>query len=171
MRIIILLFAMTLFACSQEKATNQKNTTAVQNTADKGITYPSVKQEMMEELWEKCDHVDYIFYEHNFSMSLDEKASIQQLITFVSTDGAIIGESCKPIGRITFYGDGDILQDADFYYTDECKSFRFHENGKPVYANFITAKGHQHYNQIFDNIKVQSQQVLEQAKQGTLPQQ
>ena len=135
---------------SMEKMLNAKN--AEVNVS----TLPSITFEEMKQIYEGTDFIDIIFYNVDFSMSVNNKTNIQKMVGFVSTNVASINRSCQPMGRIFFQKNGELVAEADMYYDDKCRYFVFQKNGKAAYANDITPEGQAYFAKIFSQVKVES---------------
>ena len=103
----------------------------------------------MQKLFDKCNYVDYLFYESNFSMSMNNQQSIQQTLTHVSEQVPVINPNCKSIGRIFYEIDGQTEIEAEIFFSDKCQYFVFMKGNQRIYANNITADGIAHFNNIF----------------------
>ena len=102
------------------------------------------------------DYIFYIiFYNVDFSMSVNNKPNIQRMVGFVSTNVANINRNCQPTGRIFFQKNGELMAEADMYYDDQCRYFVFQKNGKAAYANDITPEGQAYFAKIFSQVKVE----------------
>ena len=131
---------------SPAKNIEAKTSQAVENL-------PSITIEIMKKLYEQCDYVDYLFYESNFSMSMNSKPSIQQTLTHVSEGVPKLNPNCKSIGRVFYEIQGNTEIEAEIYFSDECQYFVFMKGNKKIYANNITGDGVAHFNNIFDQAK------------------
>jgi len=123
------------------------DTPATKTTAVESL--PSIPVEIMQTLFDQVNHVDYLFYESNFSMSMDSKASIQQTLTHVSEKVPVLNKNCKSIGRIFYEIDGNIEIEAEIYFSDQCQHFVFMKDNKRIYANNLTPEGVAHFKNIF----------------------
>lgn len=113
---------------------------------------PSLPLETAQMLYEKCDYVDYVFYELPISMSLYEKPSIQAAVRHISAAPAGLDPRCKPIGRIFFQIEGENVLQGDIYFTPGCTYFIFlDEQGKPQYGNQMTDECIQYLNNNFNH--------------------
>ncbi|MDX1666991.1 MAG: hypothetical protein R3350_07170 [Saprospiraceae bacterium] len=137
---LLLLVAMGLSACSQDSG----------QTAE--ATYPSVPDDTVFMLWEKCDYIDFIFYNRSFSMSQDEQAQIRQTIRHISEATPVIDPACQPAGRIFFQVEGENALQGDFFFQDGCTYFLFYEDGEIKYANEMTPLGVKFYNYVFTQV-------------------
>jgi len=171
MRYFLLLFIIAVLAsCSDSSSTSStenENTPATpapqspaptaQNQEQEGTLYPSISRETMEMLWEECNYIDYAFTSEKipYSMSINEKSSIQQTLGLLSTTPALVRDDCQSIGRMYFQKDGENLMEVDLYFFGEgCKYWVFLEDGKPTYANYLTPDGVAYYERFFNQTNV-----------------
>lgn len=80
---------------------------------------------------------------------MNNKASIQQTLTHVAENVAVLDPNCKSIGRVFYEIEGQTEIEAEIYFSNQCQYFVFMKNQKPIYANNITAAGVTHFNNIF----------------------
>ena len=111
----IVVIAVLLFSCNEEQQQSNENegqsdvpVQAVEQTA-----LPLPPLEKLEYLYENCSHIDYVFYELPFSMSLDDKGSIQRTLSHISTSVAPETAGCKAMGRIFFDVGIETILEAD----------------------------------------------------------
>lgn len=116
---------------------------------------PSISFDEMKKIYEGTDFIDIIFYNVDFSMSVNNKANIQRMVGMVSTNVAQLNPSCQAMGRLFFQKNGELLIEADMYYDETCQYFVFQKNGKPAYANYITPEGQAYFAKIFSQVKVE----------------
>jgi len=139
---------------SNDKLPKKKNgktaTEAVQVSS-----LPSISFEEMKKIYEGTDFIDIIFYNVDFSMSVNNKSNIQRMIGMISTNAAQVNPSCQAMGRLFFQKNGELLIEADMYYNKTCQYFVFQKNGKPAYANYITPEGQAYFAKIFSQVKVE----------------
>ncbi|MEM9821068.1 MAG: hypothetical protein AAF985_08350 [Bacteroidota bacterium] len=164
------LLLLCFLACQQSPKSSEKSKATTESTAPKqtdgqannvsSTQYPSVPVDLLKEVWDNCDFVDYTFYELPMSMSFDNKASIQRVLQHISVSPPIIKTSCKPTGRAFFQKKGADLAIIEFYLHQDCNYFVFLENGKATYANQLTKEGFEFYQQSI-------QQAMGQFKQQT----
>jgi len=158
----ISLLLVLLTSCGGNKKSGEKEGLSMEemlnakNTEVKVSTLPSITFEEMKQIYEGADFIDIIFYNVDFSMSVNNKANIQRMVGFVSTNVASINRDCKPMGRIFFQKNGELMVEADMYYDDQCRYFVFQKNGKAAYANVITPEGQAYFAKIFSQVKVES---------------
>jgi len=160
-----LLLLLTLFLFSscggeteEKKGMDKDKLWATKSNEVKVSTLPSVTFEEMNALYEGCDFIDIIFYNVEFSMSVNNKSNIQKMVGFVSTDVAQVNPVCKAMGRLFFQKNGELMMEADMYYDDQCQYFVFQKNGKNAYANYITTEGQAYFAKIFSQVKVEKTQ-------------
>ena len=76
----IVVIAVLLFSCNEEQQQSNENEgqsdVPVQAVEQAALPLPPL--EKLEYLYENCSHIDYVFYELPFSMSLDDKGSIHE---------------------------------------------------------------------------------------------
>jgi len=150
---LLLISFLTVFSC-KEKAKNSdvnpiKETTTEVVNQEMLESLPMVPIEIMQKLWNECEFIDYIFFDLPFSMSQTEQPSIRANLNYI--DRSAIGprpKSCKPIAREFFQINGEIVYEADVYYSEGCKYYVFFDGKTPVYANKMSAAGEQFYNQM-----------------------
>lgn len=161
---LLLCISLTFAACtsndSSAATTDQGTTTNTETPAQNAApnpgataTLPSVPMELVQELYEKCDYIDYVFYYFNFSLSQDKKASIQSTLRQISDEPAVLNPNCKPIGRIFYQIEGENALEADIHLSNECAYFLFYKDGKQAYANKLTADGVQFFQHIFNQVQ------------------
>lgn len=147
----LLLLIGTISACNNT-TTNKENPPtekkAVQQAPAQGKQMPSIPVETITHIFENCDYIDYVFYNTNFSMSQNEKASIQTAISHVSATPAILNPNCKAIGRIFYQIEAVNVLEADLYFQEGCTYLVFLEKNKPKYANLLTEDGIAYLNNI-----------------------
>ena len=139
-----------------EKAEARKELWKTKTTDVKVSSLPSITFEEMKVLYETADFIDIIFYNVEFSMSVNNKTNIQKMVGFVSTNVAQINPNCKAMGRIFFQKNGEMLAETDMYYDDQCRYFVFQKNGKAAYANEITPEGQAYFAKIFSQVKIEA---------------
>ncbi len=122
----------------------------------KPLNYPSITIEILNKLYEECTYMDYIFNELDFSISQDNPNSIRASIKFISTSvPSEIPEGCTSMGRKFFHIDGEIVLEAEVYYSPQCAFYVFYENGKAIYANTMTKEGLNFYGNVSNTNKSQ----------------
>lgn len=162
----ILTFSLLfLFGCGDKSATTKKadnvssasKTQTVKSNYSGGTPiYPSIPHELGMKIWNEGEMIDYLFHNLPFSMSQDEPKSIQTNMTYIAPELVYeIPSQCKPIARQFYQVGGDIILEADVYYSEDCYFYVFLVDGKPQYANQMTDSG----KFFFDNIIKQASQA------------
>lgn len=157
---IITLLAL-LISCqdkSSETETEQKtdSTNLVEQYA---LPVPPI--ETLEYLYQNCSHIDYVFYELPFSMSLDDVGSIRKTLSHISTSPAPEKAECKPMGRIFFDVGIETKLEADFYFSSGCVYFLFYEGGEKKYSSFMTPDAVKYMNNYISQANAQRQQIMQ----------
>ena len=106
---------------------------------------PPITEEVMDELLNECDFVDYIFYELPFSMSYDQKSTIQTALGWVTRSAEIPSTGCKGLGRMIFQKQGVVIIEAEIYVSEACAHYKWIKDGKTMYASAMSPAGKQHY--------------------------
>ena len=119
-----------------------------------GDTFPGMDREFANKLWDEVDHIDYMYHELPFSASLSEQESIRGILKHLSTSPAVQYPSCKPIAKIFFHAKGNLMAQADFYYSAQCVSMIFYKDGKPAFGNKLTPEAMTYYQQMFSSLQV-----------------
>ncbi len=115
---------------------------------------PSITLEEMQILYDQADYIDLIFYNMDFSMSVNDKSNVQRVVTFVDKSQPNPNFTCPTMGRIIFQKNGEILIEGDMHIDKECSHFVFFKDGKKAFANNISDQGKAYFNQIFSQVKV-----------------
>jgi len=143
----IILWSCFFFVLSSCGDTAKKGSTApdsaevpsksgVVNAKQTGL--PSITLEEMQILYEQSDYIDLIFYNMDFSMSVNDKPNVQRVVTFVDKTQPNPNFTCPTMGRIIFQKNGEILIEADMHIDKTCSHFVFFKNGKKAFANNIS---------------------------------
>lgn len=161
-RFAFLLCLSIAFVCCQEQkppAQPAAEQPAAVQPAPAAATLPSLPLETLQRIHNEGTQVDYIFYNYPFTLSLAEKPAIQHSVRHVAAQAAPLKAECQPAGRVTFQINGNIVLEADFYFSTGCTYFVFMENQQKKYANFMTDEGINYFNG-------QIQQAMKMAKQA-----
>lgn len=154
---IVILCTVSLFfvACNGDSASKTQSgdkTEAKPVVAKQEVSYknteplPRPDVPMMQKLWDECDYTDYIFHNLPFSMSQDEQPSIRANINYMSTEvNEWIPSNCKPMARQMFHIKGEIVVEADVYFSDDCKFYVFVEKEKPYASLKMSESGIQFF--------------------------
>lgn len=134
------------------KSTEVSSPPTVTNATQAGL--PSITLEEMQILYDQADYIDLIFYNMDFSMSVNDKPNVQRVVTFVDKSQPNPNFTCPTMGRIIFQKNGEILIEADMHIDKTCSHFVFFKNGKKAFANNISEQGKKYFSQIFSKVKV-----------------
>ncbi len=141
----LFLSLLLLIACGGEtkKASDQKTPAATNKSAGaKAVGYKPIPQDLLMNIWNNGEMVDYIFHEPSFSMNQNEQNSIRANLTYVQSQGVeSIPSGCKPRARQFYQAGGDIVLEADIYLDKNCQFYIFFVDGKPSYGNQMTPEG------------------------------
>jgi hypothetical protein len=102
---------------------------------------PTLPDVTMQLLIDSVDYIDYVFYELDFSMSLDNEQGVKYSLAKISGNPAELVDACKPIGRIFYQIKGRNAAEADLYFSQGCTYLVFMEDNAPVYANAMSDVG------------------------------
>lgn len=149
-KLLILLSFLILAACGGGSHSNTATSTASAKPAPtpQGTPMESIPFEEVKNLFDKCDYIDYLFYNTNFSISQNQKGSIQTAISHIAQSPAIHNPACKAIGRIFYQIEGKSILEADIHFQDGCTYFRFLKDKKYAYGNLMTDDGVLYMNNI-----------------------
>lgn len=154
--------AFLLVSCGDAKREAASTTTDstpsdVITVAAEGTSYPSISQEAMNMLYEKCDHIDYVFLTTDYSISTNSVEESRPMLRMISTAPAKALPNCQMLASVTYIGAGDILMDANMYFgEDQCCYLLFLENNQPKYGNYLTSEGVAYFNKLFASVQVQT---------------
>lgn len=176
-RLLFLLSLMVIMAACDSEGTKEKSlsnaektptTTAPAQTEVAAQTatpteaatpeLPSLPMEKAKNIWDNCDYVDYVFYELPYSMSLDNKSSVQSVIRHISASPVPeLKPACKSVGRIFYQVKGENVLSAEFYFSHDhgCYYLVFIEDNKPTYANLLTKEAVEYFNKAFSSVQTQ----------------
>ncbi|MBP6794239.1 MAG: hypothetical protein KA143_04250 [Saprospiraceae bacterium] len=125
----IMLFAF-LFSYCKNEAPKSKDAPSVITTAQQ------------QDLIAKVDYVDFLFYNMDISVSQNDKASINQSITFLSTAPKPATMNCPSIGRMSLQSQGKIILEADIHHQgNSCGYFTIIENKAAKGTCLMSADG------------------------------
>jgi len=143
--IITLLTLFCFFSCKNEGSNSQK---AEENkTAASGPTFEKLPDVILRKMWNEAEMLDYIFHDLPFSMSQNEKPSIQANMTYIDKYAQpTIPQGCKPAARQFYQVAGNIELEADIYFSEGCYFYVFIVDGKPKYANKMAQDGINFFN-------------------------
>ena len=161
MRLITLSLITALLLASCEQGSKEPQQQPEQTAAPQpaATTLPSLPMDILKNLWDNCDYVDYVFYNLPISMSLNNQPSIQNSLSHIASDPAPVLPQCKSIGRLFYQIKGENVQMAEIYFTAGCTYFVFLKDDKPAYSNYITPEGVAYLNNIFSQAGIKPEQI------------
>ena len=144
---IISFVLLTIMISSCTPSGKKEAKTPVKKENNLGL--PALPQSEMTRMFNSVTYIDYIFYDLPFSISQDNQASIQANLQLISSKQLLyLDPSCKPIGREFIQIDGDIIYEADLYFSEGCYGYVFIKDKEPIYANQISEGGMNFYSNI-----------------------
>ena len=148
MRLLFLLVTVFLFGSLGCKNPETKEVKAeVKKVASPAGQFERLPKEIMLTLFNNVEMLDYIFHDLPFSMSQDEKESIQTNVSYIGQKAQPnIPPGCKPMARQFYQINGEIEYEADIYFSESCYFYVFYVNGKATYANVMSEAGRNFFN-------------------------
>ena len=111
---------------------------------------PRLPRAAVQRLVDSVDHVDYLFYDLEFSMSLDEERGIRYGLAQIDEHTTALAADCRPIGRVIYQIGGRIAAEADLYFAPGCTAFAFvGEDGAVAHVNAMSEVGKAFFNNQF----------------------
>lgn len=153
-----------LFACKTDQK-KEAETPIEKKEINKSQKFdlPALPGNLMQKLFTEVTYIDYIFYDLPFSISQDDKPSINSNLQLMSAEKmGPISVNCKPIGREFFHIGGEIVLEAEVYFDNDCFGYVFLEKEKATYANKISESGMKFYSNIIN----QAEQIKNRALNG-----
>lgn len=152
--ILFLLISIAFLSCapkekSKKQTLSKKNTEVAKSVTSTPLPYPPIPENDVKVMWEKCDFIDYLFYETNFTLSQDDQASIRQFLSFLANAPGNEGENCKSLGRVFFQEKGDVMYEAEFFFQKGCTYLVFLVDNKPKWSNQLTPQGKKFFMNLF----------------------
>ncbi len=154
--VIFLAITTLLFACKPKS--NESQTSTAQKTISAPVkvfqSASGIPQEEVENIVNNCSHIDVIFNDMPISMSMNDRDAILNDLSYVSPEpiSEIPNNCAKPIGRKVFNGNGEIMLEADIYFSQECVFFAFIKDEKLLFGNKMNQKGINFYNNIIKQV-------------------
>jgi hypothetical protein len=147
------LISFAFFSCQSNNTSAKKAEEQVVNPAGAN-PYPRPPDDLLMNLYNNCSAIDYTFNNMPASISQEEKASIQSMISFFSQKTPeTLNTSCKPMGRAFYQINGEIVLEADFYFRSDCQYFIFFIDGKAMYSCEMSQSGAQFFSRMLVQIQ------------------
>ena len=154
--ILISAFLITLSASCKSEAKTE--TTEPVAAVPAPPTYPALGNEAIGTLYSQADKVDIIFYDLPISVNQDNPASVKNTVLYVSPAAPNITGNCKPLGRLTWMQQGNIIREADIYCDTGCEYLLFMQDNKPFAANAMGPAGVAFFKNVISQVEKQKQQ-------------
>lgn len=142
---LFLFISILVFAFCKDESASKK--TAPTETA--GVLSPNE----IEDLVNKADYVDFLFYHMNISVSQNDKASIAQSCRFLTPIAKTFAMNCPAIGRVSFQSMGKIVLEADLHLAQNCGYFTIIENKKEKGTSLMSSDGVKFFTALVDGYK------------------
>jgi hypothetical protein len=148
-QVLLLSILLLLAACkSDTKPSGNLQQSGTPSSTSANIP-PGIPNEKMIDLYENVDFIDFIFRDLPFSISQEDKASIQQTIRHINNvPPPAINPNCEYFAQQIFQENGEIVLDAKIFFQEGCTYYLFYENGVAKYSGSFTPEGIQFYNSI-----------------------
>jgi len=166
MRLILCFLSVLLLSCNGDKQATTKAPAKAEKTTvqtSSGKSFPSLPQALMMNIWDNGEMIDYIFHNLPFSMNQTELNSIRTNLTYIDPKPVNdIPSNCKPFARQFYQVGGNIILEADIYFSEGCKFYVFVEDGKEKYANYMAESGENFFNQMVQQAMQARQNAAQQ---------
>ena len=152
--ILCISFALCLNACKNEAASSIQKPAAtnVPEVDNSQVQLPAASEAFIINLYEKVDHIDYMFRNTNFSISQDEKEATQAMISTLSPAPArVVNSACKSPIRITYLALGEIIAESEMYMTENCQYVEYWIDGKKTFHNNYSQEGYNFLSNIMNS--------------------
>ena len=111
---------------------------------------PRLPDAQMQRLVDSVDYIDYLFYEFEFSMSLDDDKGVKYAIAQIGAESAVPREACRPIGRVFYQISGRTAAEADLFFSPGCTYLTFFDaSGEVAHVNAMSEVGKDFFNHQF----------------------
>lgn len=148
--IYFLFVSLLVLSCKNTDTKSTSDQVAVQN---QGIIPPAIPAADLIYLFENCTFIDFIFANLPFSMSQEDKASIQQTIRhIVPVAPTQINPECQHLVELLFQVEGEIINEVKIFFQPECTYYLFYKNGVAVYSASFNEQGINFFNNILQQV-------------------
>lgn len=160
-RIKILIFSISIVfisqACNNTETSStseqKQDNTFVKDGVRQGNPYPALPAEIVKNLFDNCSFIDYMFTDLPVSISQEEKSSIQQMVSYFKNEAPVmLNPNCKPTGRSFYQINGEIVLEADFYFSMGCTYYIFFIDNKPMYSGIMSSEGISFFNKMLSSV-------------------
>ena len=147
----IVLLTLVVYSCKNDQKNASENKKAEEQINYQA--YPPLPVERRQALIKYCDAIDIIYYNLPISMNQDDPQSVLRNIYFTMDVGLKVNPDCKALGHIIYLSKGDVLEEADIYFSEGCKFYMFMEDAKPAYANMMSKLGDTFFSNVLMQVK------------------
>lgn len=117
--------------------------------APKAQLLKALPLDIKQNLIEKCDYIDYTFYNLNFSMSQSDPVAVKSNIALLSDEAqTTIPAECKPLGRKYYHINGEIVVEAELYFSQNCLFYIYKDDNTTLYGNKLSPAAINFYNNV-----------------------
>lgn len=128
--------------------------------AQEPTTLNPLPQDIKQNLFAKCDYIDYTFYNFDFSMSQGDPNAVRSNLALLSDEvQPDIPSECKPIGRKYYHINGEIVMEAELYFAENCAFYIYKKDNTTLYGNKLSPQGINFYNNIIQQAAKARQQT------------
>jgi len=152
----LLLATILLGSCTGNPKT--ENSKSDEKTQTATVKYPPLPDDIKLELWNKCDYIDFIFYNYSFAMNQSDQQNIRLSLQHINPVAPKIDPNCQPIGRIFYQIEGENAAEADLVMGEGCNYLVFYRDGEKSFANELNEAGQAFFNRVFNMMEKNSQQ-------------
>lgn len=150
--LMILAIGLQLQSCKPDSVVTKAQAPKPSITQLKSVE--GITAEIVTLIVDSCSHVDMLFNNYPVSMSQNEKNSIISDLTYISTDAITeIPGDCKPIGRKVYNGNGEVLIEADLYFSEGCYFMVFIKDEQALFGNKMNQQGIAFYERLLSQIQ------------------
>lgn len=93
------------------------------------------------EIARQVDYVDFLFYNYDFSMSMDSESGVTYALQLIGPEPAQRSPACQPIGRVYYQVRGQNALTAELFFSPGCAYLQFVDGNTPLYAHSISEQG------------------------------
>ncbi|GLR19232.1 hypothetical protein [Portibacter lacus] len=148
-KFIALLLFVSFLACKENKTQVVAENAPSQPATTTANIPPAIPSDILINLYENCDFIDFIFPNLPFSISQEDKASIQQTLRHINNvQPTEFDPQCPYFAQQIFQENGEIVLDAKIFFQKGCTYYLFYEDGVVKYSGSFTNEGILFYNNI-----------------------
>jgi hypothetical protein len=145
----ILFLAILFSACNSGGDQNANEAASIDQQKEvseynqtKKSQLPPLSRDWFDRLVNEVDYIDFIFYNQDFSLSLNERESVMQFLGGIGLEHVVQDPNCPSQGRIFMQVQGNEIMAADIHFIDnQCAYLVFLIGNKPMYANKLNQNG------------------------------